>query len=71
MMNIPDAPWIRETEATGHCSAENGAWWNNPPCDDGEDDDGLVRIVHMDDDEEDEFEGGDGDVFYGNETSDF
>lgn len=31
MMNIPDAPWIRETEATGHCSAENGAWWNNPP----------------------------------------
>ena len=27
---IADAPWIRETEATGHCSASNGAWWNTP-----------------------------------------
>lgn len=31
MVNIPDAPWIREIEATGYCSAENGAWWNTPP----------------------------------------
>ena len=35
-MNIPDAPWIRETERTGYCSAQNGAWWNNPPDDDYE-----------------------------------
>lgn len=28
--SIPDAPWIRQTEATGRCSAENGAWWNYP-----------------------------------------
>jgi len=27
-MNIPDAPWIRETECTGYCSS---GWWNNPP----------------------------------------
>jgi len=27
---IPDAPWIRETERTGYC--ESG-WWNNPPDD--------------------------------------
>lgn len=39
MMSIPDAPWIRETEATGHCSAENGAWWNNPPEDHDEEED--------------------------------
>lgn len=39
MANIPDAPWIRETEATGYCSAENGAWWNNPPEDEEEDED--------------------------------
>ena len=55
MTNIPDAPWIRETEATGHCSATNGAWWNNPP----------------EYDEEDDFEEEDGDVYYGSETSDF
>lgn len=24
---IPDAPYIRETEATGYCSS---GWWNNP-----------------------------------------
>lgn len=23
-----DAPWIRETERTGHCST---GWWNTPP----------------------------------------
>lgn len=28
MEQIPDAPWIRETEATGYCSS---GWWNNPP----------------------------------------
>ena len=56
MANIPDAPWIRETEATGYCSAENGAWWNNPP---------------SDYDEEDDFGEEDGDVYYGNETSGF
>jgi hypothetical protein len=27
-MDIPDAPWIRETERTGYCSS---GWWNNPP----------------------------------------
>ena len=37
MANIPDAPWIQETERTGYCSAANGAWWNNPP--EGEDED--------------------------------
>ena len=56
MMSIPDAPWIRETEATGHCSATNGAWWNNPP---------------SDYDEEDDFGEEDGDVYYGSETGDF
>lgn len=28
MEQIPDAPWIRETEATGYCRS---GWWNNPP----------------------------------------
>lgn len=53
------APWITETEATGYCSAENGAWWNNPPSDSY--------------DEEDDFweEGDDGDVYYGSETAGF
>lgn len=32
-MNIPDAPWIRETERTGYCSS---GWWNNPPEEDNE-----------------------------------
>lgn len=32
-MNIPDAPWIRETERTGYCRS---GWWNNPPEDDGD-----------------------------------
>jgi hypothetical protein len=27
MLDIPDAPWIRETEATGYCSS---GWWNTP-----------------------------------------
>lgn len=42
--SIPDAPWIRQTEATGHCSAENGAWWNYPDdeYDEEEGDDGDV-----------------------------
>lgn len=31
-MDIPDAPWIRETERTGYCRS---GWWNNPPEDDG------------------------------------
>ena len=51
------APWITETEATGYCSASNGAWWNNPP-------------VYYDDDDFCE-EGDDGDVYYGSETSSF
>ena len=38
MADIPDAPWIRETEATGYCSAQNGAWWNNLPEEDEEED---------------------------------
>ena len=54
MVNIPDPPWIRETEATGHCSRYNGAYWNYP-----------------DEEYDDEEEGDDGDVFYGNETSGF
>ena len=33
MPTIPDAPWIRETEATGYCSS---GWWNAPPEDDPE-----------------------------------
>lgn len=57
MDSIPDAPWIRETEATGHCSASNGAWWNNPP-------------EYYDEYEEEEDFGGEDD-FYGNETSGF
>lgn len=36
MILIPDAPWIRETEATGHYS---GGWWNEPEEDDDERDD--------------------------------
>lgn len=32
-MNIPDAPWIEETERTGYCSS---GWWNNPPEGDNE-----------------------------------
>ena len=28
MLDIPDAPWIRETEATGYCRS---GWWNTPP----------------------------------------
>lgn len=67
MTNIPDAPWIRETEATGYCS---WGYWNQPPKKHNDDDE-FIYTVYMDDDEEDEFEGGDGDVFYGNETSDF
>ena len=58
MVSIPDAPWIRETEATGYCSASNGAWWNNPP-----------EYDEYADDEFDEED--DGDVYYGSETSDF
>ena len=42
-MNIPDAPWIRETEATGYCSAANGAWWNNPPDEDYEEEEDDVQ----------------------------
>lgn len=28
MQQIPDAPWIRETERTGYCKS---GWWNQPP----------------------------------------
>lgn len=34
MLQIPDAPWIQEAEATGYYS---GGWWNTPP--EGEEDD--------------------------------
>jgi hypothetical protein len=34
MFDIPDAPWIRETERTGYCSS---GWWNNPPEEDPDD----------------------------------
>jgi hypothetical protein len=33
MYGIPDAPWVRETEATGCCSC---GWWNTPDEDDEE-----------------------------------
>lgn len=33
MTAIADAPWIRETEATGYCSS---GWWNTPPEDEDE-----------------------------------
>lgn len=36
MLSIPDAPWIRETEATGYCSS---GWWNTPPEEEEEDED--------------------------------
>ena len=38
-MDIPDAPWIRETEQTGYCRS---GWWNNPPPEDDEDEEGEV-----------------------------
>lgn len=41
-MQIPDAPWIRETERTGYCSS---GWWNTPP-----------RYDEDEEFEEDEFE---------------
>lgn len=28
MIQLPDAPWIRETELTGYCRS---GWWNMPP----------------------------------------
>lgn len=33
-MGIPDAPWIREAEATGYYS---GGWWNTPEEDEDDD----------------------------------
>lgn len=36
-MDIPDAPWIRETEATGYCRS---GWWNTPPEEDYDDNEG-------------------------------
>lgn len=51
-----DAPWIEETEATGHCSRYNGAYWNYP--------DSEYEIGEWEEDE-------DGDVYFGSETSDF
>lgn len=36
MLSIPDAPWIREAEATGYYS---GGWWNTPPEEEEEDED--------------------------------
>lgn len=36
MINIPDAPWIRETEATGYCSS---GWWNEPEDEEDEEED--------------------------------
>lgn len=35
-MNIPDAPWIEETERTGYCRS---GWWNNPPEEETDDED--------------------------------
>lgn len=47
MMNIPDAPWIRETEATGYCSY---GWWNTPPKPDDEPEPDEDEEVGEDDD---------------------
>lgn len=56
MKQIADAPWIRETEATGYCSS---GWWNEHP---------KWRDLPYDED----YDGGDGDdVYYGNESEDF
>lgn len=33
MIQLPDAPWIRETELTGYCRS---GWWNMPPQEDKE-----------------------------------
>lgn len=38
MRGIPDAPWIREAEATGYYEF---GWWNNPPADDEDDEEDL------------------------------
>lgn len=66
-MAIKDAPWIREAEETGHSSY---GWWNNPPKERCADND-ILFDYEKDDDYDDDFEGSDGDVFYGNETSGF
>ena len=34
MIQLPDAPWIRETEMTGYCRS---GWWNMPPEEDPDD----------------------------------
>ena len=43
-MNIPDAPWIRETEATGYCSY---GWWNTPPRDDEDEEEDEEEEIEM------------------------
>ena len=46
-MNIPDAPWIRETERTGHYRY---GFWNTPA---GVDyDDEFYDVIDFDDDDD-------------------
>lgn len=47
-MTIPDAPWIREAERTGHYRY---GFWNTPPEDY---DDEFYDVIDYDDDDEDE-----------------
>lgn len=45
-MNIPDAPWIRETERTGHYRY---GFWNTPPAVDYDDN---YDVIDFDDGED-------------------
>ena len=49
-MNIPDAPWIRECEATGYSTY---GYWNHPPKEDNDDDE-FIYTVNLDDEEEED-----------------
>ena len=49
MREIPDAPWIRETERTGYCRS---GWWNSPP---DEDDEEPEEDEEEEEDEDGEF----------------
>ena len=51
MREIPDAPWIRETERTGYCRS---GWWNSPPDEDDEIDAGDFYDVDEEEDEDGE-----------------
>lgn len=44
MMNIPDAPWIRECEATGYSTY---GYWNHPPRDDEDEEEDEEEEIEM------------------------